>query len=37
MGPSRGQILGAALLVLVLVSLVVVLVAVAIPPGGPPA
>lgn len=36
MGPTRGQMLGAALLVLTLLALVVILVGAAIPPGGPP-
>jgi hypothetical protein len=37
MGPTRGNILGAAALVGVLVFLMLVLVIWAIPPGGPPA
>jgi hypothetical protein len=36
MGPTRGNIIGAALLFLTLAVLIVVVVWVAIPPGGPP-
>jgi hypothetical protein len=36
MGPSRRELIGVALFVLILVVLVAVLVAFAIPPGGPP-